>query len=112
MILLKAVQLWNEISQQQDICWPLTGLVKYEHQRGKNRHILSHHEGKDGGDCRDRGERLRWLGGAEGLVVAFPYPVHDVQLTAESLDGTADLQQLEPQSVVYGQTGRHPVGEV
>lgn len=48
----------------------------------------------------------------EGLVVTFPYPVHDVQLTAKSLDGTADLQQLEPQSVVYGQTGRHSVGEV
>lgn len=41
MILLKAVQLWNEISQQQDICWPLTGLVKYEYQRGKNRRITA-----------------------------------------------------------------------
>lgn len=52
-----------------------------------------------------------WLGRA-GLVVSSPYPVHDVQLTAKSLDGTADLQQLEPQSVVNGQTGRHSVGEV
>lgn len=74
--------------------------------------ILSHREGKDGGDCRDRGERLRRLGREKGLVVAFPYPVHDVQLTAESLDGTANLQQLQPQSVIYGQAGRHPVGEV
>ena len=40
------------------------------------------------------------------------YPVHDVQLTAQSLDGAADLQQLQPQSVVDGQTRRHSVGEV
>lgn len=44
--------------------------------------------------------------------VSFPHPVHDVQLTAESLDGAANLQQLQSQRVVYGQAGRHPVGEV
>jgi len=68
--------------------------------------ILSHSEGEDG--CTARGGRGR----SEGLVVTLPYPVHDVQLTAKSLDGTADLQQLEPQSVVYGQTGRYSVGKV
>lgn len=49
---------------------------------------------------------------ATSVIMTFPYPVHDVQLTAKSLDGTANLQQLEPQSVVYGQTGRHSVGEI
>lgn len=44
--------------------------------------------------------------------MAFPYPVHDVQLTAEPLDGAANLQQLQSQSIVYGQAGRHSVGEV
>lgn len=54
-----------------------------------------------------------WLASREeGLTVTSPYPVHDVQLTAESLDGTANLQELEPQSIIYGQTGRHSVGEV
>lgn len=46
------------------------------------------------------------------LVLVFTHPVHDVQFTAKSLDGAADLQQLEPQSIVYGQAGSHPVGEV
>lgn len=45
-------------------------------------------------------------------MVTLAYPVHDVQLAAESLDGAANLEQLEPQSVIYGQTGSHPVGEV
>lgn len=55
---------------------------------------------------RDRGQ-THW--GVWGL---FPHPVHDVQLTAQSLDGTADLQQVQSQSVINGQTSSHPVGEV
>lgn len=45
-------------------------------------------------------------------LAAGSHPVHDVQLTAESLDGAADLQQLQSQSVIDGQTSSHPVGEV
>lgn len=63
--------------------------------------------------CRDcdeyrEGQRTDTQGG----LGSFPHPVHDVQLTAESLDGTADLQQLQSQSVINGQTSSHPVGEV
>lgn len=39
--------------------------------------------------------------GDRDTVVMFAYPVHDVQLTAKSLNGAANLQQLEPQSVIY-----------
>ena len=80
--------------------------IVYEHQ------ILSHHEGNGGSDSRDRGEAVVCGQVRGGLAVFIPYPVHDVKLTAESLDGTANLQQLEPQGIVYGQTGRHSVGEV
>lgn len=58
------------------------------------------------------GERLWCLSSMEGSGVTRPHPVHDVQLTAQSLYGTANLQQLEPQSIVYGQTGGHSVREV
>lgn len=54
---------------------------------------------------RNRGQ-THWMAGV------VPHPVHDVQLTAESLDGTANLQQVQPQSVINGQTSSHPVGEV
>ena len=93
-------------------------MVKYtkEHQRQKQIHskqdrLLQHksnHEGNDSWGCRVKGD-LKFGVLEQGR---FPYPVHDVQFTAESLDGAAYLQQLESQSIVYGQTGRHSVGEV
>lgn len=58
-----------------------------------------------------RGKLCPFLRDAPVRLV-FTHPVHDVQFTAKSLDGAADLQQLEPQSIVYGQAGSHPVGEV
>ncbi|TNN65650.1 hypothetical protein EYF80_024179 [Liparis tanakae] len=51
--------------------------------------ISSHDDAVDG--CSDIRDRRRWSGRSEGSVVTFPYPVHDVQLTAKSLDGAADL---------------------
>lgn len=72
----------------------------------------THYERNYGNNFRDRGDgqlaKLWWA----GTVLSFPYPVHNVQLTTKSLDGTADLQKLEPQGVIYGQTGGYSVGEV
>ena len=50
--------------------------------------------------------------GMLSVCVSPSHPVHYVQLTAQPLDGTADLEQLKPQGIVYGQTGCYSVGEV
>jgi len=100
----------------------MSGLVKYTkghqsekqtrstEQPTKENWISSQHEGNYVCYCMNRGEVGQDM--TARLAVTFSYPIHDVQLTAKSLDGTADLQQLEPQSVIYGQTSRHPVREV
>lgn len=41
-----------------------------------------------------------------------PYLVHDVQLTAEPLDGTADFKELDSQHIVDRKTSSHSVRKV